>query len=71
MSLDGTRCATVDELKQVILRLPAGSRVTWEIGCLGYPVIPVGTAPYIKKADFESFCLQHNVTFVMTRFEAY
>ena len=71
ISLNGTRCATLDEFKNVILKLPHGSRVTWEVGCFSYTTIPLGPPPYIPKHEFKAWCREHNVTFTMTKYTSY
>jgi hypothetical protein len=71
ISVDGAQCTTMDEFRQAILRLPAGSRVTWEVGCFSYTKIPIGPAPQTPKREFQAWCAEHGVTFAMTKYTSY
>jgi hypothetical protein len=67
VSLNGTKCETIAELKEAILRLPAGSRVELEVGCFGAPrTMPIGPPPHIPTREFREWCLQHGIRFSIT-----
>ena len=65
-TVNGVSCTTLDELKRAVTKLPAGSKLTWETGCLMFFEVPMGPVPRMKMSDFTAFCAEHGVTFYDT-----
>ena len=62
-TVGGVSCATVDELKRAVARLPLGSKLTWNVGCIRFSSIPLGSGQGMKVEEFEAYCAEHRVTF--------
>jgi hypothetical protein len=63
ITLDGAPYTSTDDLKRAVERLPAGSKLTWYVGCLLFRDVPLGAPPRMKLAEFQKFCAEHGVTF--------
>ncbi len=55
--------ASLPALKAAVSRLPAGSRLVWDTGCIGFTEIPMGTAPRMRIPEFKKYCRNHRIKF--------